>query len=207
MCYLPIAKGGHAKHVETGQFAHDTHSMLLEVLMKSVLTMECAPCDQVSKNGSTPQTVEPGTWWRGGRPFPPPGRAEAQTQTSQASRGSDPKPNCDAAYAAWYVCEVVARGKEEHIAPETRVARDLAVPTGGGVILLRVCLQLWHGGKLFGAAFGFFPIIHLRSSLGKVPAFFSFWRVRGTCRQKINCQQGRDRGQTARFCGHDKKNA
>ena len=38
-------------------------------------------------------------------------------------------------------------------------------------------------------------------------AFFSFRRVRGTCRQKINCQQGHDRGQTARFCGHDKQNA
>ena len=43
VCYLPYAKGGHAKHVETGQFAHDAHSIPLEVLMKSVLTMECAP--------------------------------------------------------------------------------------------------------------------------------------------------------------------
>ena len=38
------------RHVETGQFVQDAHSTLLEVLMKSVLTMECAPYDQVSKN-------------------------------------------------------------------------------------------------------------------------------------------------------------
>ena len=38
------------RHVETGQFAQDAHSILLEVLMKSVLTEECAPYDQISKN-------------------------------------------------------------------------------------------------------------------------------------------------------------
>ena len=36
VCYLPKAKGGHAKHVETGQLVNDAHSTLLEVLMKIV---------------------------------------------------------------------------------------------------------------------------------------------------------------------------
>ena len=82
MCYLPNAKGGHAKHVETGQFAHDAHSTPLEVLMKSVLTMECAPYDQVIKNSCGRVVVVPGgdgdclvLVWRG-VPRPPP-RGEA----------------------------------------------------------------------------------------------------------------------------------
>ena len=50
------------------------------------------------------------------------------TPTALCSFGAD---------AARYVCEAVARGKEEHIAPETRAARDCSVPTGEGGIHLR----------------------------------------------------------------------
>ena len=62
VCYLPDAKGGHAKHVETGQLVQDAHPTRLEVLMKSVLTMECAPC---SVKLTTNQTSV--------RPLPPSG--------------------------------------------------------------------------------------------------------------------------------------
>ena len=130
------------RHVETGQLVQDAHPTLLEVLMKSVLTVECAPCS-VKLTKIKPHVVGSALDSRTGHlaarraRLPPPGRAEAQTQTSQASRGSNLNPNGDVAYVAWYVCEAVARGKEEHIASETRAARDCPVPTGEGGIHLR----------------------------------------------------------------------
>ena len=42
VCYPPEAKGGHAKHVETGQFVNDAHSV--GGPHEDCLTMECAPC-------------------------------------------------------------------------------------------------------------------------------------------------------------------
>ena len=139
-------RGDMQRHVETGQLVQDAHSRKSS---SRFLTMECAPCtvkvnkqklNQTHKRhktyGVTPLIAEVGTWQLGRVP-PPFGRAEAQTRTPQASRGSNLLPNGDATYAAGYVCEAVATGEEEHIASETRAARDCSVPTGEGGIHLR----------------------------------------------------------------------
>ena len=72
--------------------------------------------------------ASPTAWWSFGAACPalPP----------EARRRSTP-PQTHATDAARYVCEAVARGKEEHIAPETRATRDCSVPTGEGGIHLR----------------------------------------------------------------------
>ena len=85
------------RHVETGQFAQDAHSILLEVLMKSVLTMECAPYDQVRKNscGRVVEVHEAGgpVLFRRGVPRPPP-RGETTLKPPRATRTMPAPPRC-----------------------------------------------------------------------------------------------------------------
>ena len=87
MCYQLEANGGHAKHVETGQLVQDAHPTLLEVLMKSVLTVEGAPCSvKLTKIlphlvGIAPDRIT-GHLVARQAPLPP----------SRASRGSNPIP-------------------------------------------------------------------------------------------------------------------
>ncbi len=61
--------------------------------------------------------------------------ASYPAQTPEVRRRSNPPQQV--ACTRRYVCEAEARGQEEHIAAETRVAKDLAVPTGEGAIPLR----------------------------------------------------------------------
>ena len=112
----------------------------------------------------------PGPWGSLRRPSTrspaPSGRAsQGASPAPPGELGLKPEPNGDATDAARYVCEVVARGKEEHIAPETRAARDCSVPTGEGGIHLR---GYGYAGFLF---------------------FLASWR---DLREKRKCQQGRD---------------